>query len=122
MTDQRAQSVAILGAGIIGAAMARNTTKAGIETAVWNRSPEKLGPLIEAGIPTVNDAAEAVAGQDVVLSVLSDADATLEVVGPLLADLKAGAIWLQCATIGIEGCDRVIAAAAEAGVPLVDAP
>lgn len=120
--SEKAKSVAILGAGIIGAAMARNTTKAGVETAVWNRSPERLTPLAADGIPTYTDAAEAVAGKDVVLSVLSDADVTLEVVQPLLGSLKEGAVWLQCATIGIEGCARVVAAAAEAGVPLVDAP
>jgi 3-hydroxyisobutyrate dehydrogenase len=122
MREEKAKSVAIIGAGIIGAAMARNTTKAGIETAVWNRNPDKLGPLADAGIPTFGDAAEAVAGKDVVLSVLSDADVTLEVMGPLLGGLKEGTVWIQSATIGIEGCDRVIAAADDAGVPLIDAP
>lgn len=123
MSDQKAGSVAILGAGIIGAAMARNTTKAGIETAVWNRSPEKLEPLTADGIPTFTDAADAVADKDVVLSVLSDAAVTLECVTPLLPTMAgSGAVWLQCATIGVEGCEDVIAAAGVAGVPLVDAP
>lgn len=120
--SENATSVGIIGAGIIGAAMARNTSKAGIETAVWNRSPEKLKPLAEAGIETSVNAHEVVAGKDVVISVLSDADVTLEVMEPLLGDFKAGAVWIQCATIGVEGAERTVAAAEAAGVRLIDSP
>jgi 3-hydroxyisobutyrate dehydrogenase len=121
--SEKAASVAILGAGIIGAAMARNTTRAGIDTAVFNRSPERLKPLAADGIATHTDAAAAVAGRDVVLSVLSDAAVTLEIITPLLPAIgRSGAVWLQCATVGIDGIEDVIAAAAVAGVPLVDVP
>ena len=56
MSEQpQAKSVAILGAGIIGAAMARNTVKAGISTAIWNRSPEKASPLADDGAEVFED-------------------------------------------------------------------
>ncbi|MGH2958856.1 MAG: NAD(P)-dependent oxidoreductase, partial [Solirubrobacterales bacterium] len=118
----RATSVAILGAGIIGAAMARNTVKAGISTAIWNRSPEKARALAGDGAEVFEDAAEAVRGRDVVISVLSDAAVTYEVMAPLLSELSDDAVWLQCATIGVDGTERLEWLAAEAKVAFVDVP
>ena len=44
--------VAVLGTGIMGAAMARNLLSAGMEVRAWNRSREKAEPLAEvAGNP-----------------------------------------------------------------------
>ena len=120
--ERKATSVAILGAGIIGAAMARNTVKAGISTAIWNRSPEKAEPLADDGAEVFADAAAAVRGRDVVISVLSDAEVTREVMAPLLGEFAEGATWLQCATIGVDGTDALIALAKEAGVAFVDVP
>jgi 3-hydroxyisobutyrate dehydrogenase len=43
MTDrpgQAAKSVAVLGTGIMGSAMARNLVAAGLRTTVWDRSPQ----------------------------------------------------------------------------------
>ena len=41
--------VAVLGTGIMGAAMARNLLKAGMDVHAWNRSPEKAEPLAKDG-------------------------------------------------------------------------
>jgi 3-hydroxyisobutyrate dehydrogenase len=38
-------TVAVLGTGIMGAAMARNLLAAGMEVCVWNRTREKADPL-----------------------------------------------------------------------------
>jgi 3-hydroxyisobutyrate dehydrogenase len=118
----QADSVAILGTGIIGAAMARNTAKAGIATAVWNRSPEKARRLEGDGAEVFAEPVEAVRGRDVVVSILSDATVTQETVAPLLENLQEGTVWLQCATIGIDGTQALAALAADAGVRFVDVP
>ncbi|WP_161626315.1 NAD(P)-binding domain-containing protein, partial [Sphingobium ummariense] len=41
--------VAVLGLGIMGAGMAHQLLKAGYDVAVWNRSPARAAPLVEAG-------------------------------------------------------------------------
>jgi 3-hydroxyisobutyrate dehydrogenase len=41
-------TVGVLGSGIMGAAMARNLLKAGMELRVWNRTREKAQPLADA--------------------------------------------------------------------------
>ena len=118
----QAKSVAILGAGIIGAAMARNSKRAGLDVAVWNRTHATALPLTEDGVTVFENAQDAVRDRDVIVSVLSDAQVTLAVIEPLLADLAAGAVWIQSATIGIDGTERAAALAAAAGVSFVDAP
>jgi 3-hydroxyisobutyrate dehydrogenase len=116
-------SVAVLGTGIMGAAMARNLLKAGKKVRVWNRSREKAEPLAEDGA-TVADSPEAAAeGADFLLTMLADADTIAEVVNDgVLSALSDGGVWLQMSTVGIEGTERLGELAAGSGVAFVDAP
>jgi len=115
--------VALLGTGIMGAAMARNLIGAGMEVRAWNRSKERAEPLAEEGAVVSEDPAEAARGADFLLTMLPDAGVVEEVVGggvlPALAD---GAVWLQMSTVGEEGSERLARLAAEGGVAYVDAP
>ena len=60
--------------------------------------------------------------RDVVLTMLSDADAVLEVAGRALPAAREGVLWVQASTIGIDGTDRCAELAREHGAVLVDAP
>ena len=115
--------VALLGTGIMGAAMARNLLGAGMEVRAWNRSAEKAGPLAEEGATVVEDPAHAAQGADFLLTMLADADVIEDVVGGgVLAALAQGAVWLQMSTVGEGGNERLARLAAEGGVAYVDAP
>jgi 3-hydroxyisobutyrate dehydrogenase len=113
-------TIAALGTGVMGAPMARNLARAGHEVRAWNRSPEKAAALRDDGVDVRDDPAAAAAGADVVLTMLADAGAVLDVAGQ--AGLAAGQIWWQASTIGIEGTEQCAALAQEAGAILVDAP
>jgi 3-hydroxyisobutyrate dehydrogenase len=116
-------TVALLGTGIMGAAMARNLLGAGIEVRAWNRSTEKAEPLADDGATVVEDPAEAARGADFLLTMLADADAIEEVVGDgVLPALAEGAVWLQMSTVGERGRAMLARRAAENGVAFVDAP
>ena len=116
-------SVAVLGTGIMGAAMARNLLKAGIEVRAWNRSREKAEPLEEDGATVADSPAEAAQGADFLLTMLADADTVAEVVDDgVLSALSDGGVWLQMSTVGIEGTGRLGELAAGSGVAFVDAP
>ncbi|WP_330359631.1 NAD(P)-dependent oxidoreductase [Actinosynnema sp. ALI-1.44] len=107
--------IALLGTGIMGAGMARNIAKAGLPLRVWNRSRAKAEAL--ADVATVADTpAEAVAGADVVITMLFDADA----VDSVVEDIQAvpDAVWLQMGTIGVDATLRL----AESNDRYVDAP
>jgi 3-hydroxyisobutyrate dehydrogenase len=123
-------TVAVIGAGgVMGEPIARNLAAAGFPVRAWNRTAAKLEPLAgEAGVEAFDEPAAAAAGADVVVSLLSDAAVTLDAMsflgdaGDGAAAPAADAIWVQSATIGIEGTERCAALAASAGVGFVDAP
>ncbi|MEU5692451.1 NAD(P)-dependent oxidoreductase [Actinosynnema sp. NPDC020468] len=112
--------VAVLGTGLMGAGMARSLLRAGVDVAVWNRSRAKARPLAESGATVVDRAVDAVVGADVVVTMLFDAASTEEVAAEVLPAVTG--VWAQCATVGVEGAERLAAAAREHGVRMVDAP
>ncbi|MBA3793471.1 MAG: NAD(P)-dependent oxidoreductase [Rubrobacter sp.] len=115
--------VALLGTGIMGAAMARNLLKACMEVRAWNRSTEKVKPLARDGATVSEDPAEAAFGADFLLTMLTDADVIEEVVRDgVLPALSEGAVWLQMSTVGENGNERLARLAAEGGAAFVDAP
>ena len=115
--------VAVLGTGIMGAAMARNLLGAGLEVRVWNRSREKAESLAQSGATVAGSPVEAVEGAGFVVTMLADAGVTTEVLGGgVLSGLAEDAVWLQMSTVGEDGSEALAALAAEAGVVYVDAP
>ena len=114
-------TIAALGTGVMGAPMARNLARAGHEVRAWNRSPDKAAPAARRRRRRARrPASAAAAGADVVLTMLADADAVLDVARR--ASLAEGQIWWQASTIGIEGIEQCAALAQETGATLVDAP
>lgn len=96
--------VAVLGTGIMGAAMARNLIKSGFEVSVWNRSEEKAEPLADDGATVAGSPSEAADGADFLVTMLPSAEVTAEVVGDGVLDaLSDGAVWVQTGTVGVEG-------------------
>ncbi len=113
-------SVAVLGAGAMGAGMVRSLRRAGIAVRVWNRNGEKARALAAVGAEPCDSPAAAAAGADVVLTILLDADTVIEAIRR--AAPAPGTVWLQTATVGLAGAERTIAVARELGLELVDCP
>ncbi|WP_249998050.1 NAD(P)-dependent oxidoreductase [Actinoplanes sp. M2I2] len=120
MTDTL--TVAVLGTGIMGAAMARNLLKAGHTVRVWNRSADKAAALAGDGAVPVESAAEAVRDADVMLTMLYDGAAVSEVMDEALPAVRSGALWMQSTTVSLDDVDRLAARAAEHGLAFYDAP
>jgi 3-hydroxyisobutyrate dehydrogenase len=129
------ETVAVLGAGTMGAPMARNLARAGFGVRVWNRSRDKAEPLAKDGAQVCDTPAEAADGAGIILTMLADTDAVLGAVdGPdgafrtaPLADRAGpvdgdGVLWLQMSTIGEDGTERCADLAGQRDVVLVDAP
>ncbi len=70
-------SIAFLGLGALGAPIAANLLASGRAVTVWNRSPEKMKPLVEKGATAAADPVAAISTGGVVFSILWD-DASLE--------------------------------------------
>jgi len=116
-------SIAFIGLGNMGGGMAANLVKKGHAVRAFDLSEEALARAVTAGATRAASVAEAVAGADAVVTMLPagkhvEAVYTAEVFGAA----KPGALFLDCSTIDVATARRVIAAAAERGFEMVDAP
>jgi 3-hydroxyisobutyrate dehydrogenase len=114
-------TVTVLGTGIMGAPMARHLARAGFDVRARNRTIEKAQPLVDDGVGVCTSPYDALRDADVLLTVLSDADAVEETVADVL-DGRPSLVWIQASTVGIVGTQRLMQLAADAGVGYVDAP
>lgn len=115
-------TVALLGTGIMGTGMARNLLKSGQEVRVWNRTREKAAALAADGAVVADSPAEAVAGADVVITMLADGAAVARAMSAAVEGLSAGQVWAQMGTVGLASIEELAAFAGEHGLVFVDAP
>jgi 3-hydroxyisobutyrate dehydrogenase len=108
--------------GAMGAGMAQSLLREDIEVTVWNRTVERSEPLADDGATVALDPTAAVADADVVVAMLFDAASTLEMMATVLPAMKQDAVFVQCATVGVDGAARTAALAAEHGVAFLDCP
>ena len=113
-------TLAVLGTGIMGAAVARNWLRAGETVRVWNRTAESAEALAPDGAVVCDTPAACVEGADVVVTVLFDAASVEAFVNA--AAPAPGTLWLQLSTVGVPGADDLAAVAAKLGLVYVDAP
>lgn len=93
-----------IGLGHMGAGMAARLHDAGHDLTVYNRSAERMQPLLARGAKGAKSIADACNGTDVVFTMLADDDAlegvTLGQAG-ILETLKPGAIHVSCSTVSV---------------------
>lgn len=116
--------IAFLGTGLMGVHMAANLLAAGHSVRAWNRTRSKAEPLAKAGAIVADTPAIAAKGADFVISMLSDGPATLSLQSDpaLRSALKAGAIWVEMASIKPEEARRQATDLASLNLRFLDAP
>jgi 3-hydroxyisobutyrate dehydrogenase-like beta-hydroxyacid dehydrogenase len=95
-------SVACVGLGRIGAGIARSVQRAGHRLIVFNRTPQKMQPLIASGARIAQSPRDAAAQADFVITCLMDDKSVLEnLVGEngILAGLPPGATHIGTSTV-----------------------
>ncbi|MCP2168656.1 NAD(P)-dependent oxidoreductase [Goodfellowiella coeruleoviolacea] len=115
-------TVAVLGIGIMGHGIAGNLCRHGLPVRVWNRTRTKAEPLAELGAVVAGNPAEAVAGADVVLTVLNDGPRVLEAITSAETGLTPGTVWAQVSTVGVSAIAPLVQFAADRGLTFVDSP
>jgi 2-hydroxy-3-oxopropionate reductase len=124
MTDNQPR-IAFIGLGIMGGPMAANLVKAGYDVTGYNRSRGKVDALVEAGGTGADSIAEAVAGADVIITIVPDSPDVEQVAGGedgILAHARSGAVWVDCSSIRPDVAVALAEQAAEKGIKAVDAP
>ena len=117
-------TVAVLGTGRMGAAMAQRLAASGFDLAVWDRTTAKAQALNVGRVaPTP---AEAIRDADIVISSLTNAAAVRDVyVGPRGAfETRAGTekLFVEMSTAGPESIDDLSQVARIRGLRLLEAP
>jgi 3-hydroxyisobutyrate dehydrogenase-like beta-hydroxyacid dehydrogenase len=80
MTDgDNRRTIAVLGLGNMGSALAEALLSAGHSVTVWNRTPSRCVPLVERGATVAKSAAEAVQASDLAIICVTDHAATMSV-------------------------------------------
>ncbi len=115
---------AFLGLGRMGSAIARLLVKSGEDVTVWNRTRTRAEALEGDGAKVASTAAEAVAGADVVFTMLMD-DASLDEVlygGKVLESMRPGAIHVSMSTLSVAFSKKLTEEHAKRGQQFVAAP
>jgi 3-hydroxyisobutyrate dehydrogenase len=115
--------VGFVGLGAMGMHMARNLHRAGLLTAVWNRTAEKARTLAaELNVQAPATIEELGAAVDAVVTCVSADKDVLDVVRELAKSLKSGAIVLDSSTIGADTARKAAEALHPRGVEFLDCP
>jgi 3-hydroxyisobutyrate dehydrogenase len=114
---------AFVGLGAMGANMARNLHRAGLLTAVWNRTADKARALAqELGVAAPATLAELAAAVDAVVVCVSADNDVLEVVGALAPALAAGSLVIDCSTVAADTERKAAELLGKQGVEFLDCP
>ncbi len=116
---------AFIGLGNMGGPMAANLAKAGHDVTATDLSIAAIDRAVEAGCKRGESVADAVRDADIVVTMLPAGAHVRSVYTEdygVIANAKAGALFIDSSTIDVDSARAVIAMAADKGFAMVDAP
>jgi 3-hydroxyisobutyrate dehydrogenase len=109
--------IGFIGLGNMGAPMAANLAAAGHSVTGFD-----VAGTTATGVTQAATITEAVAGADVVITMLPNGAILRDVAAQAIAQMTGGALLLDCSTVDVESARHVAQAAENAGLLAVDAP
>src|SRR5262252_9041561 len=122
MSDRQAETVGIIGLGIMGLAIARNILRAKIAVRGYDIDAVRLQMLRDAGGVATKSAADAASGAAIVLTSLPSVEALDRTVESLLGGRFEHLVVAELSTLPIEVKERARARLAASGMTLLDCP
>jgi 3-hydroxyisobutyrate dehydrogenase len=117
--------IGFIGVGTMGLPMATNLLKKGFAVTAYDLNAGAVKAAVAAGMTAAASAAEAVAGADIVITMLPSSPHVESAYlgdGGVVNAARKGTLCVDMSTIDPAASRRVAAAAAERGVRFVDAP
>jgi 3-hydroxyisobutyrate dehydrogenase len=125
-SEERAMAtIGFIGLGNMGAHMARNLLAAGHQLTVYDVAPQAVDRVVNAGASAADSIASTLGEADFVITMLPAGEHVREVYlgsDGVMAAAPPGAILIDCSTIDVATAREVNAAAAAAGLDMLDAP
>jgi 2-hydroxy-3-oxopropionate reductase len=118
-------TVGFIGFGIMGAPMAANLLKAGLDVVGYSRTRAKVEALVPQGLRVADDVAGAVRDADVIITMLPDSpdvEAVALGTGGILDHARSGALYVDTSSIRPDTARTVGAGAEARGLRYLDAP
>ncbi|HJV84863.1 MAG TPA: NAD(P)-dependent oxidoreductase [Noviherbaspirillum sp.] len=115
-------TIAFLGIGLMGKPMAGRLLQAGYKLTVWNRTPTKAQALTPLGARVADTPAEAVAGADIIITMLEAGPVVRQVIEAALPGLRQGALVIDMSSTRQSEAQDLTRMLANRGVGFVDAP
>jgi len=109
----------------MGAPMAANILAGGHSLTVWNRSAQKMTPLINAGAIAAESPRALAASCDIIFTMVTDGPQVREVVlgdEGIIHGARPGTLLIDCSSIQPEVTREIGALLAEKGIGMLDAP
>ena len=107
----------------MGMPMCSNIAKTGFAVKAFNRNSEKLKPLKDLGISTCNNIEEAISGSDIIITMLSDDEAVLNVLNQVTKlDFKKNSIFIDMSSIKFSTAKKINEITKQNNLRYVDAP
>jgi 3-hydroxyisobutyrate dehydrogenase-like beta-hydroxyacid dehydrogenase len=122
MTDKHLPAIAFLGLGLMGLPMATRIHAGGYPLTVWNRSQQKMAPLLALGARGASTAGEAVRSADIIITMLDSGPIVAEVVAAAIGDIAPGTLVVDMSSTAQSESIALAEQLQAAGIAFVDAP
>jgi 2-hydroxy-3-oxopropionate reductase len=117
--------IGFIGLGLMGGGMSMNLLRAGFPLTVWNRTPSKMKPLLDAGAKGAGSPREVAERSDVVVDIVTDSpDVEGVLLGPegVIHGARPGTVVIDMSTISPSVTRRIAEELGKKGVRMLDAP
>ncbi|MBV6625838.1 MAG: NAD(P)-dependent oxidoreductase [Rivularia sp. (in: Bacteria)] len=126
LSNMNKQKITVLGIGAMGSRMAVNLLKAGYSVTVWNRSVKPTQALAAKGAVVATTPKLAVKEADIVISMVTDSDASkavwLDSETAALSGIRQGAIAIESSTLTVSWVKQLAAEFQNSSIAFLDAP
>lgn len=119
------ETLGFIGLGIMGRGMALNLLKAGYAVHVWNRSADKMQPLIDAGATAAESPRDVAAQASVIFICVSDTPDVQQVImgdDGVIHGAQQGALVVDTSTISPQVTRDLAHQLMQRGIHMLDAP
>lgn len=117
--------VGFIGLGIMGGGMTANLLKAGFEPFVWNRTANKMDPLVASGARAADSPADLAARSDVIIICVSDTPDVENVIlgeNGVIHGISEGKLVIDMSTISPQATRRIAQKLDQKKAHMLDAP
>ncbi len=115
-------TIAFIGLGNMGLGMASNLAKAGHDVRALDINADALAKAVAAGCVQADNAKDAVASADIVVTMLPAGKHVELVYADVMKHASEGSLFIDCSTIDVDTARKVISEAESAGFEMIDAP